>query len=274
MITAAVCFAIIAILVKQLKHLPLMEIAFFRNVPMMIIISTMIKKRNIPPFGNNKLILILSGLVITIGTFAGFYAFTTMHLTDAMTIQQLNPLFTFFLAGLLLKERLHLQQLPFFILAFLGGLMVIKPGFRVDLFPAMAALLSAICISFSHATLRHLRFTDHYLVIINYRTYIISLICLLILILQKNITVPGQSDLLTLIFLGMAALSAQVSLTKAYQHAPASLISLYNYSQIIFTTIFALIFFKEIPDLFSIMGATLIIISGYLNYRYKLSHSN
>jgi hypothetical protein len=64
MITAAICFALIAVLVKQVKHLPLMEIVLFRNIPMMIIISGMIKKGNIPPFGNNKPILILSGLVI------------------------------------------------------------------------------------------------------------------------------------------------------------------------------------------------------------------
>lgn len=272
MITAAICFALIAVLVKQVRHLPLMEIVIFRNIPMMIIISGMIKKENIPPFGNNKPILILSGLVITIGTIAGFYAFTTMPLTDALTIQQLNPLFTFFLAGIFLKEKLHFQQIPFFILAFLGGLLVIKPGFRIDIFPAMSALLSAISISFSHATLRHLRLTDHYLVIINYRAYIISLLSLIILILQKGFKIPSPSDLLTLALLGAVGLIAQVTLTKAYQLAPASLISLYNYSQIIFASVFALLFFKEIPDVFSIIGASFIIASGYLNYRFKITN--
>jgi len=269
MITAAICFALIAVLVKQVKHLPLMEIVIFRNIPMMIIISGMIKKENIPPFGNNKPILILSALVITIGTIAGFYAFTTMPLTDALTIQQLNPLFTFFLAGIFLKKKLHFRQIPFFTLAFLGGLLVIKPGFRIDIFPAMIALLSAISISFSHTTLRHLRLTDHYLVIINYRAYIVSLVSLIMLILQKGFKIPSPSDLLTLALLGAVGLIAQVTLTKAYQLAPASLISLYNYSQIIFASVFALLFFKEIPDIFSITGASFIIISGYLNYRYK-----
>jgi len=269
MLTAAICFALIAVLVKQVKHLPLTEIIIFRNIPMMIIISSMIKKGNIPPFGNNKPILILSGLVITIGTIAGFYAFTTMPLTDAMTIQQLNPFFTFFLSRIFLKEKIHFRQIPFFVLAFLGGLLVIKPGFRMDIFPAMIALLSAISISFSHSTLRHLRLTDHYLVIINYRTYIINLISFIILILQKDFKIPSPSDLLTLALLGAVALISQISLTKAYQMAPASLVSLYNYSQIIFASIFALLFFKEIPDIFSITGGIFIIISGYLNYRYK-----
>ncbi len=69
-------------------------------------------------------------------------------------------------------------------------------------------------------------------------------------------------------------MGAQITLTKAYQLVPASLVSLYNYSQIIFVTIFGLLFFNEIPDIFSIMGASFIIISGYLNYRFKKNNSS
>jgi drug/metabolite transporter (DMT)-like permease len=36
---------------------------------------------------------------------------------------------------------------------------------------------------------------------------------------------------------------------------------------IIFATLFGLIFFRELPDLLSVIGASLIIICGYLNYK-------
>ena len=75
-----------------------------------------------------------------------------------------------------------------------------------------------------------------------------------------------------LTLLGAVALIGQISLTKAYQLAPASLVSLYTYSQIIFVSLFALLFFKEIPDVFSIIGASFIIASGYLNYRFKITN--
>ncbi len=89
------------------------------------------------------------------------------------------------------------------------------------------------------------------------------------LAIQNNFVVPSISDLFFLILLGVCALVSQYTLTKAYQMAPANLISLYNYSQIIFVSVFGLLFFKEIPDIFSIIGAGCIIISGYLNYMYK-----
>jgi len=229
----------------------------------------MIKKSNISFWGNNKFILWFRSFIETIGMMAIYYTFTVITLTDAITILNLSPFFTFFLAGIFLQEKLSLRQLPFFIFAFLGALLVIKPGLRLDILPALIALVAAIFIAVSFVSLRHLRLTDHYLVIVNYFTYISGLTSLVILLVQQSFQLPSLSDCLVLILLGGIGLLAQVALTKAYQLAPASLVSLYTYSQIIFATIFGLLFFKEIPDIFTIIGASFIIISGYLNYRYN-----
>jgi len=67
-------------------------------------------------------------------------------------------------------------------------------------------------------------------------------------------------------------LLAQIALAKAYQLVPASLVSLYNYSQIIFASVFCLVLFKEIPDIFNIIRASFIIVSGYLNYWWKMNN--
>lgn len=203
------------------------------------------------------------------GTFSGFHACTSMNLTNLMTVQRLNPFFTFFLAGFFLKEKLHFRKIPFFILVFLGGLLVTMPGFRIDIFPALFALLSAICLSCSHITLRYLRLTNHYLVIINYRACIIGLVSFIVLFIQNDFDLPGPSDLSFLVLLGLAALGAQTSLTKTYQLAPASLVSLYNYSQIIFAAILTMILFREFSDGLSIAGVGLIIIKGTLNYHFR-----
>ena len=114
--------------------------------------------------------------------------------------------------------------------------------------------------------------TDHYLVIINYFAYINGMVSLFILLAQKSFQLPSLSGCLVLILLGGIGLLAQIALTKAYQLVPASLVSLYNYSQIIFASVFCLVFFKEIPDIFSIIRASFIIISGYLNYRWKMNN--
>ena len=264
--------ALVAVLVKQVRHIPLMEIMLFRNIPTMIILPILLKKMNISFFGNNKPMLWFRGFIGVLAMLTSFYTFTAMPLTDATTIQQLRPFFIFFFSGIFLKEKLYSQQILFYLLAFLGGLLVIKPGLRIDIFPAMIALLAAIFMATAHVTLRHLRLTDHPFVIINYFAYISGFISLMILLFQKSFVFPNLTDLFILILLGLIALLTQFALTKAYQLAPANLISLYTYSQIIFATIFGLLFFKEIPDLFSAGGASFIIISGYLNYRFKVDY--
>lgn len=246
-----------------------MEIILFKNIPSMIIVPIVLKKMNISFFGNNKPLLWFRSLISTLGMLACFYIFTVMTLTDAITILNLSPIFIFFLAGIFLQEKLSLRQLPLFIFAFIGGLLVIKPGLRLDMLPSLIALIAAIFVAVSFVSLRHLRLTDHYLVIINYFTYISSLASLIILLVQQSFQLPNLSDCLVLILLGGIGLLDQIGITKAYQLAPANLVSLYIYSQIIFASIFSVLFFSEIPDTFSIIGASLIIISGYLNYRFK-----
>ena len=190
MVTATIFIALVAVIVKQVKHLPLMEIMLFRNIPTMIIVPIILKKMNISFFGNNKPFLWFRSLMGTLGMLTTYYAYTVMPLTEVMTIQQLSPFFIFFLAGIFLKEKLSLTQIPFFILAFLGGVLVVKPGFRIDMFPAMGALLAAFFMATAHVTVRHLRLTDHHLVIINYFSYISGLISLIILLFQKSLISP------------------------------------------------------------------------------------
>ena len=269
MIIATICFSLMAAMVKFLGHLPVMEIIFFRNLPTMLIIPLILKNKKISFWGNNKPLLLLRSLLSGFAAITYFYTIKVMILTDAVTIKQLSPFFIIFLASIFLGEKIDFRKITIFILAFLGALSVVKPGFRLDIFPAMIGIISAILTAGSHVAVRNLRLTDHPLVIVNYFGYIIGIISLGILLWQGNFIIPDALSLFVLLLLGLVGLGAQFTLTKAYQIAPTKLVSLYLYLQIIFGALLGILFFKEIPDLLSIFGAFLIIISGYLNYTLK-----
>ena len=270
MILATICFSLIAAMVKFLGHLPVLEIIFFRNIPIMLIVPFILKNKKISFWGNNKPLLLLRSLLSGFAAIAYFYTIKVMILTDAVTIKQLSPFFIIFLASIFLGEKIDFRKITIFILAFLGALSVVKPGFRLDIFPAMIGIFSAILTAGAHVALRRLGSTDHLLVIVNYFGYIIGLTALGILLWQGNFIIPDASSLFVLILLGLVGLGGQFALTKAYQMAPTKLVSFYLYLQIIFGALLGVLFFKEIPDLFTILGATLIIISGYLNYKLKI----
>lgn len=270
MIIATICFSLMAAMVKYLGHLPVMEIIFFRNIPIMLIIPLILKNKKISFWGNNKPLLLLRSLLSGFAVISFFYTITVMILAEAVTIRQLSPFFIIFLASIFLGEKIDFRKITFSILAFLGALLVIKPGFRLDMYPAVIALLGAIGTAGSHVALRSLRLTDHPLVIVNYFGYSIGLISFGILLWQGNFIIPDALSLFILLLLGLVGLGGQFALTKAYQLAPTKLVSLYLYLQIIFGALLGVLFFKEIPDLLSMFGASLIIISGYLNYKLKI----
>ena len=270
MIIATICFSLMAVMVKLLGHFPVMEIIFFRNLATMLITPLILKNKKIPFWGNNKPLLLSRSLLTGFAAVIYFYTIKVMILTDAVTIKQLSPFFTIFLASIFLGEKIGFKKIAIFNLAFLGALLVVKPGFRLDIFPAVLALLGAISTAGAHVATRSLRLTDHPLVIVNYFGYSVGLISLGILLWQGNFIIPDASSLFVLFLLGLAGLGGQFTLVRAYQMAPAKLVSLYLYLQIIFGALLGVFFFKEIPDLFTILGASLIIISGYLNYKVKI----
>ena len=64
---------------------------------------------------------------------------------------------------------------------------------------------------------------------------------------------------LILILAGLSAALGQFSITTAYRFAPAKKLSVFDYTQVIFATIWGLIFFHEMPTFFSIIGYAIII---------------
>jgi len=270
MIIATICLSLMIVFVKYLSHLPVMEIVFFRNLIIMLTVPLVLTKEKIPIWGINKPLLLLRSVFSGIATITYFYTAKVMLLTDAVTIKQLSPFFILFLANIFLREKINTTKITIFSLAFLGALLVVKPGFRLDIYPTVIALLGTISTAGSHVALRRLRLTDHPLVMVNYFGYVVGMISLGLLLWQGNFIIPDALSLFVLLLLGLAGLGGQFALAKAYQMAPTNLVSLYLYLQIIFGALLGAFFFKEIPDLFSIFGASLIIVSGYLNYRLKI----
>jgi len=270
MLLSSALSAFMGLIVKLLEDYPLFEIVFFRNFFPMIILPLIILKMNIPLFGKNRSLLLTRSFIAFITVSVYFYTFTKMSLTDAITIRQLGPIIIALLSIILLNEQFHFKQSTIFIFAFLGTVLIVKPGMRSDSFPAIIGILSTFLYALSHVFVRKLRLTDHPLVIVNYFMSMSCVLSFMILIYNNNFIIPPINDLFIFLILAFISMGVQISLTKSYQLCSASVVSMYMYSQIIFGAIFDVTLLRVFPDMFSITGAAIIIISGYLNYRIRL----
>ena len=157
-------------------------------------------------------------------------------------------------------------------MAFFGALIVIKPGFRIDILPAIIALAASLCVSMSHVILRQLRLTDTFLVIINYFAYISGFLSIFFLILQGNFIFPKYYDLTKLLLIGIISIGAQVGVTLVYNYAPASKISVYLYTQILFATILEYLFLGVFSDFLTLIGASIIVLAGIINFFFNRNY--
>ena len=137
-------------------------------------------------------------------------------------------------------------------------------------YPNSEVIIGAALGGGAHTIIRNLRLPDDPFVVMNYYAYFTGILSLIIIFLSGEQFIIISSDYYLLLILGLIAFFAQYFLTLAYRNTEASSISLYAYLQIIFCTIFGIILFHEIPDLFSIAGAILVIFSGYLNYKISI----
>jgi drug/metabolite transporter (DMT)-like permease len=81
---------------------------------------------------------------------------------------------------------------------------------------------------------------------------------------------PAQ--LLMLLGAGMSAMGGQLTITAAYTFAPAKEISVYDYTNVVFTSAWGMIAFSEIPDGLSILGYIIIISMAVLKWRNALKN--
>lgn len=191
-----------------------------------------------------------------------------MILADALGIAQLTPLFVIALSVKFLDEKIDFRQILIFFIAFIGTILIVKPGLRLNMFPCFIGLLGGLSLAAGKVIVRKLRNSEP-LTIVNYFAFVSSLCTLFILFWQKNFVLPNLTHLLILIMLGVVSLCAQVSLTMAFKCSPAILVSVYTCIQIIFGILIGIIFFKEISDIFSVTGVFFILITGYLNYKFS-----
>lgn len=261
-------FALMAATVKFLGDMPTAEKIFFRNLVGIFVAFSLVKKSGSSLVGNNKKLLILRSIFGLLGIAAYFYALANMKLSDAVILNKMSPFFVVVFAAIFLNEKITKKQIAALITALIGAVLVIRPGFDSNLIPSLIALMSSIFAGIAYTVVRQLRKTDSAATVVFYFS-LFSTLAMVPFMISGSFVIPSPVQAFALLALGLFAAAAQLFMTNAYRHAEAGELSIYTYANIVFSTIFGLVLFQEIPDFFSVLGALLIISAGYLNYRAK-----
>jgi len=270
MVLAAFFFATMSLCVKLAGNLPSMEKAFFRNMIATVVagISLIKSKEGFNYKMSDLPYLIGRSSFGLLGVLGNFYAVDHLLLADASILQKTNPFFALLFSYFILKDKINLKQICFISLAFLGVFVVVRPGFNgLDLFPSFIAVLGAMGAGMAYTLVRVLsmRGVSKSKIIFFFSAF--SSVALLPNLIFNYVPL-NFSQLIYLFLAGIFASLGQYAVTSAYSYAPAKDISVYDYSQIIFSSIFGLLFFNQLPDIYSFIGYGLIILAAFLQFIY------
>ena len=218
--------------------------------------------------------LIMRSTCGTIGILCNFYAIDHLVLADASMLNKMSPFFAILFSFLLLKERINVVQAVSVIGAFVGSLFIIKPSFHnVDLIPAIVGFTGGIGAGAAYTFVRILgQKGEKGPFIVCFFSGFSCLVTLPFFIMQYEPMQPIQ--LVYLLLAGLAAAGGQFAITGAYCYAPAKEISVYDYSQIIFSAVLGFVLFGQLPDGLSILGYIIICGMAIFMFLYNTGKLN
>jgi drug/metabolite transporter (DMT)-like permease len=169
------------------------------------------------------------------------------------------------------------------ILGFTGMLLIYKPVMHFPWYYHATGLASGIISAIAYITLGRLAaYYDSRVIVLSFLVAGVLLPSLSLLIHYSFGTPadgvfiidwkwPAGKEWFIVLFMGLAALFGQYFVTKAYSSDKAGIVSVFGYSNIIYSVFIGMLLGDAFPDLMSWAGISCIIISGVIISLFKRS---
>ncbi len=233
----------------------------------------MIKKAGISPWGGNKRLLFIRGLLGTTALFCVFEAIASLPLASATVIQYTYPTFTAISAWLLLKEKINHNIGLAIIMGWLGISMVIQPDWissssiQLPFNSVCIALAGAFLTALAYISVRKLSKYEHPLIIVHYFPLVSIPITIPFLFVQG--VLPIGIEWIWLLGVGLFTQLGQLWITEGLRILPAAQASSINYIQVIFSAVWGILLFNEQLDSLTIIGSFFIFGGSLLSLKKR-----
>ncbi|KAL7316725.1 hypothetical protein PS15m_003178 [Mucor circinelloides] len=223
--------------------------------------------------------LLFRGLAGTLGLCLFFYSITQLPLADATVVFFLGPAFTAILASIVLGEAFTLFDGICSVACMVGVVLVSKPQFLFGhdgqqgvpqdrdisewqrLFAVLCALVGAMMSAVAYVTVRKIGRGAHYMVHVVYFGLVSIVVAPIgMTVFQTPVMPHGWYEYGMLLLVGLSAFVGQCFLNQGLQMAPAGPGTLMRMNDVVFAFLFGIFILHEYPDIYSISGASIIVL--------------
>ena len=257
---ATALFAIVAAMAKfAVVEYHVLQILFFRQI--VVFLSCMPSLMKSFPDGLKTEHPKMHGARL-IGAFTalscGIWAVSVLPLTTAITLGFAQTFFIALLALGLLNERVGIHRVSAVIIGFIGVVIVMRPGVEgIININAFVPILGAVGASVAVISVRKLSQTESTATLLIYQALFVGALAGVPLFWLW--VTPDLSDLIFLLTMGVLATIGQWVGVKALRLGEASVVGNMQYMQIIYAAILGYFLFEEVPDVYTIAGAIIIV---------------
>ena len=263
MAVAVLIFAILDGLAKYvMQTLPPPVAVFFRYLIALVLAMILIERTGRPAIIISRHIGLqfIRGLTLLASTVLNFIAITYLQLAQTAAISFTIPLWVCALSVPLLGEKVGIRRWIAVLIGFLGVLVIMRPG-SMDFHWAMfLSIGAALCGSIYNIATRKVGGRDR----AETSLFYVGL-CgagFAALPLPWAWQMPEGVEWLLLLGMGLAGGIGHFLLIQAHRLAPASVLAPFIYTQIIWMILIGLVVFGDMPDMWTLVGASIVIASG------------
>lgn len=200
-------------------------------------------------------------LLLLGSTAFNFVALRYIGLATAATINFTAPLIVALLAAPILGERVGALRWVAIGAGFVGVLVVVRPGSDVAQVASLLSLGTAVCYAGYQVLTRRVAATDPPETTVGYSALVGTAVTTM-LVPFHWVWPASWAQLGLLLSMGLTGGVGHYMVARAYMWAPASVVSPFNYVQLLGAAATGYLFFGDVPGPALWLGAALIITSG------------
>ena len=264
-------FAIEDVFLKILsERIPVSQILIYVGSLAVFSLGILSKIKKIPILRydvySNRL-FVIRAISDMIGAILMVTAISLMPLSTVSSILQTLPLLITFGAVLIFREKVGWRRWSAVFIGFVGVILILKPGLGDFQISSFVALLAVSFLALRDLVTRKINKDIH--------SITIALYAFILTVVGGIISIPlfGQFVTLTLtqwfvvIAITLFGVFSYLMLVLATRSGDISVISPFRYTRLVFALILAMIILNERPDILTLLGAAIIVASGYYTIR-------
>jgi drug/metabolite transporter (DMT)-like permease len=193
-------------------------------------------------------------------------AFNYLPLADTHAVAATSPLIVIALGALFLGERAGLARWLAVAVAFVGMLMIVRPGLKTFDWPVLLPLLGAILWAAYQVLVRLCSRTDSPDTTLVWSAFIAFGATTLVGPWQWRW--PDATAWGLLITIALLGALSHYALIKALDHAEAGAVQPYSYTLLVWAAVLGALVFGDVPDHWTLAGAAIIVASGLYTWHH------